>query len=57
MLEKWPWSNVEPKSGEHEAFSAAVSLKRIADTLENLEAIALAASPRTADLPHKRRAR
>jgi hypothetical protein len=33
-LEKWPWSNVEPKQFEHEMFSLAISAKRIADALE-----------------------
>jgi hypothetical protein len=36
-LEKWPWANVEPKPGEHEAWSTAVSLKRIADALTSGE--------------------
>jgi phosphoenolpyruvate carboxylase len=32
-LEKWPWGGVEPKQFEHELFSIAVSLKRIADAM------------------------
>lgn len=35
-LERWPYGAVEPQPGEHEAYSQAVSLKRIADSLEVL---------------------
>lgn len=33
-LETWPYPNVEAAPGEHERYSIAVSLKRIADTME-----------------------
>lgn len=35
-LEPWPHANVEPKGGEHEIYSIAVSLKRIADATPSL---------------------
>jgi hypothetical protein len=39
MLEKWPWSNVAPSEErhDHEIYSIAVSLKRIADALESAD--------------------
>ena len=35
-IEPWPHSNVKPNAGEHELLSVAISLKRIADSLEIL---------------------
>lgn len=43
MLENWPYANVEPQKNEHELYSAAVSLKRIADALEKQNEIAICA--------------
>jgi hypothetical protein len=33
-LETWPWPNVEPVGSQHELWSIAASLKRIADMAE-----------------------
>jgi hypothetical protein len=32
-LEEWPWHNVEPEPNQHELYSIAISLKRIADKI------------------------